>query len=101
MSAPLYRDGFVYSLDKRHGLTCFELLTGKKRWDDGNRMTPKGRNPPAPSGEAVNVPNLPDATAAPSARPPGTSWGELLKNLSDSCVHGKIRSGIYSSNSRF
>ena len=34
-------------LDKRHGLTCFELATGKKVWDAGNRMTPKGRNPQA------------------------------------------------------
>ena len=47
MSQPLYRNGYVYLLDKRHGLTCFELKTGKKLWDDGNRMTPKGRNPQA------------------------------------------------------
>ncbi len=47
MSVPLYRDGHVYLLDKRNGLTCFQLRTGKKRWDDGNRMTPKGRNPQA------------------------------------------------------
>lgn len=33
--------------DKRHGLTCFELATGKKVWDDDNRLTPKGRNPQA------------------------------------------------------
>jgi hypothetical protein len=47
MSQPLYRDGHVYLLDKGHGLTCFVLKTGKKVWDDGNRMTPKGRNPQA------------------------------------------------------
>jgi outer membrane protein assembly factor BamB len=47
MSVPLYRDGHVYLLDKRNGVTCFELRTGKKRWDDGNRSTPKGRNPQA------------------------------------------------------
>jgi outer membrane protein assembly factor BamB len=47
MSVPLYRDGHVYVLDKRNGLTCVELRSGKKRWDDGNRMTPKGRNPQA------------------------------------------------------
>src|SRR5262249_17468681 len=47
MSQPLYRKGHVYLLDKREGLTCFPLRTGKKRWDDGNRMTPKGRNPQA------------------------------------------------------
>src|SRR4029079_2634983 len=47
MSQPLYRDGHAYLLDKRHGLTCFELTTGKKRWDDDNRMTTKGRNPQA------------------------------------------------------
>ena len=47
MSQPLCRGEHGYLLDKRHGLTCFELATGKKVWDDGNRMTPKGRNPQA------------------------------------------------------
>jgi outer membrane protein assembly factor BamB len=47
MSQPLYRGAHGYLIDKRHGLTCFELATGKKIWDDGNRMTPKGRNPQA------------------------------------------------------
>lgn len=52
MCPPLIREdasgatlGFL--LDKAHGLTCFELATGKKRWDDGNQMTPRGRNPQA------------------------------------------------------
>src|SRR5262249_54900943 len=47
MTTPLYRAGYAYLLDIRHGLTCFELKTGKKLWDDDNRMTPKGRNPQA------------------------------------------------------
>lgn len=47
MSQPLVRDGYVYLLDKQYGLTCFELATGKKVWDDGNAMTPRGRNPHA------------------------------------------------------
>jgi outer membrane protein assembly factor BamB len=47
MSQPLYRNGYGYLLDRRNGLSCFELKTGKKLWDDGNRMTPKGRNPQA------------------------------------------------------
>jgi len=47
MMQPLYRDGYAYLVDKRHGLTCFELATGKTVWDDDNRMTPKGRNPQA------------------------------------------------------
>ena len=47
MAQPLYRDGHAYLLDKRHGLTCFQLATGEKVWDDDNRMTPKGRNPQA------------------------------------------------------
>ena len=47
MTQPLYRAGHSYLLDKRHGLTCFELASGKKIWDDDNRMTPKGRNPHA------------------------------------------------------
>ncbi len=47
MAQPLYRDGHAYLIDKRHGLTCFELQTGKKLWDDQNQLTPKGRNPQA------------------------------------------------------
>lgn len=48
MSQPLYRDGYAYLLDKQFGLTCFEYATGKKIWDDGNKMTPSNsRNPQA------------------------------------------------------
>ncbi len=47
MSQPLYRDGHVYLLDKQYGLTCFEMKTGKKLWDDKNTLTPRGRNPQA------------------------------------------------------
>ena len=47
MCQPMHRDGYVYTLDKHHGLTCFELATGEKQWDDGNRMTPRSRNPQA------------------------------------------------------
>ena len=47
MSSPLYRDGHVYMIDKSRGLTCFELATGRKVWDDGNSLTPRGRNPQA------------------------------------------------------
>ena len=47
MAQPLYREGLGFLLDKRHGLTCFELATGRKLWDDENQMTPKGRNPQA------------------------------------------------------
>ena len=47
MSQPLYRDGHVYLLDKQHGITCFELASGRKLWDDKNRLTPRGRNPHA------------------------------------------------------
>lgn len=47
MSQALVRDGHGYLLDKRHGLTCFHIGSGKKLWDDANRMTPKGRNPQA------------------------------------------------------
>ena len=47
MAQPLYRDGHVYMIDKDRGLTCFELKTGRKIWDDDNTLTPRGRNPPA------------------------------------------------------
>lgn len=45
MSAPLFKDGLVYMLDKTEGLTCFRLRTGEILWQDGNQLTPKDRNP--------------------------------------------------------
>lgn len=45
MSAPLFKDGVVYLLDKNHGLQAFELKTGKVLWRDENTLTPKDRNP--------------------------------------------------------
>jgi hypothetical protein len=47
MAQPLYRDGYVYTIDRQNGLTCCELKTGKKVWDDDNRLAPAGRNPHA------------------------------------------------------
>jgi hypothetical protein len=47
MSQPLVREGFVYLLDKQHGIVCFELPTGTVRWTDQNRVTPTDRNPQA------------------------------------------------------
>jgi outer membrane protein assembly factor BamB len=47
MAQPLYRDKHVYSIDRGLGLTCFELATGKKLWDDENQLAPKARNPHA------------------------------------------------------
>lgn len=47
MSQPLRRGELAYLLDKSHGLTCFELGTGAKRWDDRHQLTPRGRNPQA------------------------------------------------------
>ncbi|MGV3661166.1 MAG: PQQ-binding-like beta-propeller repeat protein [Prosthecobacter sp.] len=45
MSAPLYKDGVVYMLDKNRGLQAFELKTGQILWSDDNTLTPKDRNP--------------------------------------------------------
>ncbi|MFN0197052.1 MAG: carbohydrate-binding family 9-like protein [Planctomycetaceae bacterium] len=45
MSQPFYKEGYVYLLDKGYGVTCFELATGKKSWDDGHKLTSRGRNP--------------------------------------------------------
>jgi outer membrane protein assembly factor BamB len=47
MSQPLCRDGYGYLLDRNFGLTCFEMATGKKIWDDGHRVTARERNPQA------------------------------------------------------
>jgi outer membrane protein assembly factor BamB len=47
MAQPLVRGRFGYLIDKDHGLTGFDLRTGKKLWDDDNQLTPRGRNPHA------------------------------------------------------
>lgn len=47
MSQPLYKGDYVYLLDKTYGLTCFELTTGEKIWDDKNQVTPRERHPHA------------------------------------------------------
>jgi len=54
MSQPVCRDGYAYLLDKRFGLTCLEVDTGRKLWDDGNAMTPRGRNPHASIVQLMN-----------------------------------------------
>jgi hypothetical protein len=45
MSAPLFKDGIVYLLDKNRGLQAVELKDGKILWSDDNTLTPKDRNP--------------------------------------------------------
>ncbi|MBI3861860.1 MAG: PQQ-like beta-propeller repeat protein [Planctomycetia bacterium] len=45
MAQPLYRDGYVYTIDKDRGLTCFEFATSRKLWDDGHKLVPRGHNP--------------------------------------------------------
>ena len=45
MSAPLFKDGIAYMLDKKRGLQAFELKTGKILWSDDNTLTPKDSNP--------------------------------------------------------
>ncbi len=47
MAPPLRAGEDLFLLDKKHGLVCFELRTGKKKWDDANAMTPSGTNPQA------------------------------------------------------
>lgn len=45
MSAPLFKGGVVYMLDKTRGLQAFELKSGKILWSDANTLTPKDSNP--------------------------------------------------------
>ena len=47
MSQPIYREGLCYLLDRRNGLTCFELKTGRILWTDDHQLTAAGRNPQA------------------------------------------------------
>lgn len=45
MSQPLVRDGYVYLLDRRVGVVCFELAGGKILWQTDNALTARDRNP--------------------------------------------------------
>ena len=47
MAQPLYRDGLVYLIDRSNGLSCFELTTGKRLWNDADNhtVTPADKNP--------------------------------------------------------
>ncbi len=84
MSQPLYRDGMVYLLDKRLGLTCFEIETGKKLWDDKNKMTPRGRNPQASMvwvGETGNALVLNSDGELILARLDAKGYHELARSL--------------------
>ena len=90
MSQPLYRDGHVYLLDKQYGLTCFELKTAKKLWDDDNTMTPRGRNPHA------SLVWLSDSSGTPSDRAIIlNSEGDLiLARLNPTGYHEQSRTNI-------
>jgi outer membrane protein assembly factor BamB len=46
MSTPLVRGGHVYALDRRRGLMCLEMRSGKVLWQD-QHVTPRGTNPQA------------------------------------------------------
>lgn len=45
MATPLWRDGYLYTLDRRRGLLCLNWNTGEVLWGDEHRITPKDRNP--------------------------------------------------------
>lgn len=45
MSAPLFRNGTVFMLDKNRGLQAFDLTSGALRWSDDNTLAAAGRNP--------------------------------------------------------
>jgi outer membrane protein assembly factor BamB len=46
MSTPLYRAGHIYALDKKNGICCLELATGKVKWEK-EYVSPKEHNPQA------------------------------------------------------
>jgi outer membrane protein assembly factor BamB len=47
MAQPLQREGLAFLLDRSNGIVCFDLKTGKTRWADSHKLTPRGRNPQA------------------------------------------------------
>lgn len=47
MSQALCRNGVCYLLDRSHGLTAFEITTGRILWRDDHQITSEDRNPHA------------------------------------------------------
>jgi outer membrane protein assembly factor BamB len=45
MDQPLYKDGYVYLLERQHGTVAFELAKGEMLWTDENKLHPRDRNP--------------------------------------------------------
>lgn len=90
MSAPLYKDGVVYMLDKTRGLQAFELKTGRILWSDDNSLTPKDSNPQMSlvwMQESTNLAALLNAsgelvyvTLKPEKREELTRWQIIGKN---------------------
>ncbi|HUF60432.1 MAG TPA: PQQ-binding-like beta-propeller repeat protein [Verrucomicrobiales bacterium] len=48
MAQPLFREPYLYLLERSRGLSCVELETGRTLWEDESHLlTPGGRNPQA------------------------------------------------------
>ncbi|MEX2287969.1 MAG: PQQ-binding-like beta-propeller repeat protein [Planctomycetaceae bacterium] len=97
MSQPLCRNGYGYLLTKSLGLVCFDIATGKKVWDDGNQLTPRGRNPQATLVWLNNVPDVlrSDREETPDRAIILNSDGELiLATLNREGYHEQSRTKI-------
>jgi outer membrane protein assembly factor BamB len=79
MATPLFRDGYLYALDKNRGLKCVELKTGRVLWED-EHVTPRDRNPHAAlvwAGEKALIFNTPGELIWADLSPGG--YKELAK----------------------
>lgn len=101
MATPLYRDGHAYALDKKDGLKCIELKTGKIKWE-GEHVTPKDRNPQASfawvGGDRALILNTPGELILAELTPAGyraiakqTILGRTWANpaFADGCVFAR------------
>lgn len=92
MSQPLVKNGYGYLLDKSLGLTCFELATGRKLWDDRHQLTPRGRNPQASlvwigDGDRILALNAEGELVLASLTPDGYSEHARAKILEPTWAH--------------
>ncbi len=90
MSTPLFRDGFLYILDRSEGLLCVDWKNGETRWSDDHRLTPKERNPQASlvwAGERAVALNARGELVLAKLSPAGYEEHGRVKIIDDTWAH--------------
>lgn len=97
MSTPLKKDGFIYALDRRDGLKCLELATGKVRWE-GEHVTPPNRSPHATliwAGERALILNTPGELQLAELSPNGYRLISKAKVIDETWAHPAVADGCF------